>query len=184
MIQILQVTAGNIEQQKQFRAVLEQHEPLYPSILSWYDEKVLPMLKTGGRVAFLGYEDDRPVATAVAKVNNSRVKLCHLFTDKLRNGIGTSLMYKIFRFATQSGAKEVYFTIPENVWEESSKEFFTNLGFSVPQASSKNYRLGSEELYCYRKLKPWRQTYDTSKFSHLLSGGNLTSKREVDKNNG
>src|ERR1700724_439489 len=56
---------------------LAVQEETYPDINNWFKKKVLPGLKQESRTAFIGYENERPIITAIVK-RGVRTKFCHL----------------------------------------------------------------------------------------------------------
>ena len=54
---------------------------MYPSIDKWFNNKVLPGLKTSERVGYIGYLNELPVISSVLK-KGKQAKFCHLKIDK------------------------------------------------------------------------------------------------------
>src|ERR1700690_4444686 len=52
-------------------------QEMYPGIELWFRDKVIPGLKSSERIAYVAYENDKPIASAVLKIGR-RAKLCHL----------------------------------------------------------------------------------------------------------
>ena len=127
-------------------SILEKQRS-YPEIDSWLENRVIPRLGRSDRIAYLAILDGKPVGAAIFKVS-SRIKLCHLNVSNLarRRGIGEVFLGLL---VLQLGAKskEIYFTVPESVWEEEA-EFFLKFGFMCYGQATRQYRLFDRELYC------------------------------------
>ena len=65
------------DDQQTLQSLLLESEPMYPGIGRWYDEKVVSGMKTGERIAYVAFEDERPIASAVLKLGQ-HAKFCHL----------------------------------------------------------------------------------------------------------
>ena len=59
------------------RSFVVASEDMYPAIERWFKEKVVPGLRTTERLAFVAFEADRPIASAILKFGE-RSKFCHL----------------------------------------------------------------------------------------------------------
>lgn len=129
------------------RERLVAHEHYYPSIGRWTSQKVIPDLKTGRRVGYLGFRGETPVLAAVLK-QGARTKFCHL---SIENGFQGNklghLMFSLMAAEVQHSAAEVHFTLPESLWERE-KGFFQSFGFESAVVASTQYRLFDEELSC------------------------------------
>ena len=134
---------------KVLRSLLLESENMYPSIERWYIEKVVPGLKTCERVAYLAYEGEIPVASAVLKLGE-HAKFCHVrihqaFRDlRLGQMIFTQMA---FHARHQASIQDIHFTLPESLWLEKGK-FFASFGFNAASKATRQYRQGEEELYC------------------------------------
>jgi len=126
---------------------LRDHEHYYPAIKRWVSEKVVPDLKTGRRVGFVGFDADKPVLVAVLK-HGSKSKFCHLSIESgfQGNRLG-HLMFSLMAAEVRHAAAEVHFTLPEGLWERE-KGFFQTFGFESVEVASSQYRLFEEELRC------------------------------------
>jgi predicted transcriptional regulator len=125
--------------------LLATNEEMYPNIQRWFREKVIPGLRDGSRVAYVGFEGDRPMLTAVIKIGE-RAKFCHLkiaadFQD-LHLG---EVFFAIMALEVRHTAKEIHFTLPEGLWEKQ-RGFFTSFGFRDVVPARTQYRLFEEEL--------------------------------------
>jgi len=150
-------------------AMLSESEPMYPGIAKWCKEKVIPGLKTHERIGYLAFEGEKPVASAVLKLG-AQSKFCHVriqenFQDlNLGRMIFTQMALQVRH---QKGVKEIHFTLPEGLWEEK-RGFFASFGFGNAVKSSRQYRVGQEELYC---SAPIATVWEHAKQNlHLLEG--------------
>jgi predicted transcriptional regulator len=126
---------------------LRDHEHYYPSIKQWVSAKVVPDLKTGRRVGFVGLDGDKPVLAAVLK-HGPRSKFCHLSIESSFQGSKLGhLMFSLMAAEVRHAAEEIHFTLPEGLWERE-KGFFQVFGFASAEAASSQYRLFEEELRC------------------------------------
>src|SRR5579864_105284 len=60
-----------------FKELIVSNEAMYSNIKSWLETKVLPGLKSAERNAYVAFEDEKPIASAVMK-RGERAKFCHL----------------------------------------------------------------------------------------------------------
>jgi predicted transcriptional regulator len=134
-----------------FTSLVLESEPMYPGIASWLRGKVLPQLGMGGdraaeRIAFVGFEGDEPVVSAVLKRGRS-AKFCHL---RIRDDFQDRHLGEIF-FALMAlearRCSEIRFTLPESLWASRSG-FFEGFGFSTVDLAPTQYRHGHDELRC------------------------------------
>lgn len=129
------------------RDSLFSHEAYYPGIRHWFIDKVVPDLKTGRRSAFVGYDHETPILTAVLK-RGTRAKFCHLSIDpRFQNKKLGHLMFCLMAAEVRNEADEIHFTLPEGLWARENG-FFTSLGFANVGVASSQYRLFEEELRC------------------------------------
>lgn len=134
---------------KILRNMLLENEAMYPGIDQWYSEKVLPGLKTSERIAYLAFENERPIASAVLKLGE-HAKFCHV---RIHEGfrdldLGQMIFTQMaFQARHQKGVKDIHFTLPESLWQEKT-EFFKSFGFTDAIRASRQYRNGEEELSC------------------------------------
>lgn len=134
---------------KVLRGLLLENEDMYPGIDRWYTEKVLPGLKTSERAGYLAFEGERPVASAVLKLGK-HAKFCHVrIHEGFRNReLGQMIFTQLaFQARNEKGVKDIHFTLPEHVWNESA-EFFKSFGFEDAIRASRQYRNGEEEFFC------------------------------------
>ena len=132
---------------KNFVQLVKANEAMYPGIKKWLSSKVIPGLKSSERVAYIGYEGETPVVSAVVK-RGQRAKLCHLrIHEDFRDlDLGQVFFCQMINAIRQS-AKEVHFTLPESLWLEK-REFFNSFGFMDATKSKRQYRAGEAELSC------------------------------------
>lgn len=122
-------------------------EPMYPGIEKWFGEKVVPGLRRSERVAFVGFEGDKPIASAVLK-RGTTSKFCHLRIQEDFQDIDLGQMFFTqMTLEARHLANEIHFTLPESLWQKK-KEFFESFGFSTPSISKRQYRTGEAELHC------------------------------------
>jgi predicted transcriptional regulator len=120
---------------------------MYPAMEHWYKEKVLPGIRQSQRVAFIGYLDEQPVASAVVK-KDTDAKFCHLRIDEsLRDVHLGEVFFSLMALEIRDLAKNVHFTLPKSVWE-SKGLFFSSFGFSSAEVAETQYRLFDQELQC------------------------------------
>lgn len=127
--------------------LIRRNESMYPAIERWFSEKVVPGLKTGQRVAWVAFEAERPIASAVLKLGR-RAKFCHLRIDKDFQDMDLGQMF-FSQMAAEArhDAKEIHFTLPESLWS-GKYEFFNSFGFSQVIKSVRQYRRTETELSC------------------------------------
>ena len=130
-----------------FRSLLLANEGMYPSIAKWYSNKVAPGIRHGERVGFVGYFDGRPTVTAVVKKGNI-AKFCHLrIIDELQNAHLGELFFLIMALEIRDFAKNIYFTLPEQLWTQKLS-FFRSFSFHRAEVSETQYRLFDREFQC------------------------------------
>ena len=129
------------------RASIFENQQSYPKIDTWLENRVIPQLCRPDRIAYLATLDGRPVGAAIFKVSN-RIKLCHLNVSTLarRRGIG-EVFFGLLVLQLSAKSREIYFTVPESVWEEQAK-FFEKYGFMYYGQATRQYRLFDREFYC------------------------------------
>jgi predicted transcriptional regulator len=150
-------------------SMLVANEPMYPGIAQWYKEKVMPGLRTRERIAYLAFEGEKPVASAVLKLGN-HTKFCHVrIQEGFRDlSLGRMIFTQLaFHARHQAGVTDIHFTLPESLWVEKSG-FFSSFGFENVKKVSRQYRNGEEELYCSAPLSTvWKHARLNL---HLLEG--------------
>lgn len=158
-----------------FKSLVLENEEMYPGINNWLNDKVLPGLKSKERIAFVGYQDEIPVVSAVVKRSNHS-KFCHLkIGENFQNMYLGEIFFALMALEIRHCAKEIHFTLPESLWE-SKKEFFKSFGFNEFAKAGTQYRLFDAELRCsalfsevwkavLRKLPKLMNHYSISEYS-------------------
>lgn len=127
--------------------LIETSEDMYPNIRRWIRDKVVPGLRSSERVAWVAYENERPVATAVLK-RGARTKFCHVRVESGFQDLDLGqLFFTQMTLETRHLAREIHFTLPESLWESKMK-FFESFGFAQAAKSERQYRNGETELAC------------------------------------
>lgn len=145
---------------KVLKDVIGQSEPMYPGILTWFRNKVVPGLKSGSRTAFIGYENERPIVTAVLK-RGTHTKFCHLrIAQDFRDLHLGEAFFALMAVESRSRATEIHFTLPESLWAER-KGFFQSFGFCEAKQAAAQYRIFDQELSCSAPFDTvWRNVLD------------------------
>ncbi len=129
------------------RNLIVANEEMYPNIAKWFDSKVVPGIKSSSRVAYVAYEGNDPIASAVLKIGDQS-KFCHLrIKEDLQDLSLGEIFFTQMTQEVRRYAKEVHFTLPESLWAKK-KSFFANFGFGTAQKAKRQYRKGDEELIC------------------------------------
>jgi predicted transcriptional regulator len=133
------------------RHLITENQPMYPNIDRWFDQKVLPGLKSNERIAWVAYEGDSAIASAVLKLGR-KSKFCHLRIQQDFQDLNLGRMFfSQMTFEARHLAKHIHFTLPESLWCSKSS-FFESFGFRHTEKSSKQYRQGDTELVCSAPL--------------------------------
>jgi predicted transcriptional regulator len=129
------------------KELVNSSESMYPAILEWFKQKVVPGLKSGERLGWVAYESDRAIASAVLKLSK-RAKFCHvrIHEDFQDRALG-QMFFSQMALDARHHAKEIHFTLPESLWSVK-QEFFGSFGFKNPLKSRRQYRNGDVELSC------------------------------------
>jgi predicted transcriptional regulator len=164
---------------KTLQRMLLANEEMYPGIRHWYMDKVIPGLKNSERVAYIAYEDETPIASAVLK-RGGHAKFCHLrIHENFRDLDLGQMFFSQMTLEVRHIAKEIHFTLPEGLWSEKA-EFFKSFGFSEAIKASHQYRQGQAELACSAPVSlVWSKVVE--KLPHLANkfspgGCSLASK--------
>lgn len=130
-----------------FKNLILSNESKYPNIDIWLKEKVIPGIKTSNRSAYIGYINDKPIASAVVK-REQNAKICHLkIGEELQDyGLG-DIFFSLMIFDVIKIAKNIHFTLPEELWQKEN-QFFKSFGFNNVVKSKIQYRNGEDELLC------------------------------------
>jgi predicted transcriptional regulator len=135
---------------------LAMHGDMYPNIKRWFRDKVLPGLRDGSRVGYVGFDGEEPVLTAVVK-RGERAKFCHLWIEpNLRAAHLGEVFFTVMALEVRNTAKEIHFTLPESLWCER-RDFFAGFGFHEVVRARTQYRLFNDELRTSASfLSVWR----------------------------
>lgn len=158
-----------------FTQSILKHEDMYPGISAWLRNKVLPGIQNNTRIAYLGFYNDTPVVTAVAKVGQS-TKFCHLHLDKeIQDKNLGEIFFSLMVLDVRHIADGIHFTLPEGLWERE-KDFFNSFGFANAFRSPMQYRKGEDELMC-------RSTFDQVWAATLEKIPKLIDLHSLDQDN-
>ncbi|MEN6576796.1 MAG: hypothetical protein ABFD90_10665 [Phycisphaerales bacterium] len=142
-----QDACGLSDHLRDFSHLVLQNEPMYPGIDKWLKDKVIPGIKDSRRVAYVGYLDEIPAASAVVKCGES-AKFCHLrIREDLQDRHLGEAFFSLMGLEARGLAREIHFTLPESVWGKE-KRFFTSFGFDRVVNAGHQYRLFEDELRC------------------------------------
>jgi len=123
------------------------NEEVYPGINKWLRNKVIPGLKSGERVAFVGYLHEEPAISAVVK-RGGNAKFCHLkINTEIQDIHLGELFLALMALEVKRFAREVHFTLPESLWVQEM-DFFRSFGFEEATKAFVQYRKGEVELRC------------------------------------
>jgi predicted transcriptional regulator len=127
--------------------LVKESENYYPGIDKWFDKKVVPGLKGSDRRAYVLYENEKPVGSAVLRLGKD-TKICsvRLKEEIQGQGIG-NLLFCLLAIEMRHSASIVHFTAPESLWIQKNN-FFKNLGFEFHGIASQQYRLFEQEFSC------------------------------------
>jgi predicted transcriptional regulator len=119
----------------------------YPGADQWLDRKVLPGVGSAERVAFMCYEREEAVASAILK-RGDHSKFCHV---SVRGGFRDfhlgDVFFAVLALEARQLAKEIHFTLPEGLWEARG-DFFSSFGFTSAVPVVRQYRATERELRC------------------------------------
>lgn len=164
--------AGCSDHFTSLRELLLTNEVAYPSIDKWMKQKVVPGLVSGERIAFVGYENEKPVASAVVK-RGKATKFCHLkVADDFQDLNLGEVFFALMAIEARVYAKEVHFTLPESLWQRRN-QFFHSFGFLDARPAQIQYRLFERELKC---SAPFAEVWSAAqlkfaKLSQIFGGG-------------
>jgi predicted transcriptional regulator len=131
----------------EFEELILRNVEMYPAIGKWYREKVLPGIRHSERVAFVGYLDEKPAVSALVK-KGAAAKFCHLrISDDLQSTHLGEVFFSLMALEIRDLAKNVFFTLPESLWNDKG-QFFQSFGFSSAEVAENQYRLFDRELEC------------------------------------
>jgi predicted transcriptional regulator len=133
------------------RGLIVENQPMYPNIDRWFDRKVIPGLRSSERIAWVAYEGENAIASAILKLGR-KSKFCHLRIHQNFHDLDLGRMFfSQMTFEARHLAKEIHFTLPESLWYEKTK-FFESFGFVRAEKSPRQYRHGESELVCSAPL--------------------------------
>lgn len=133
------------------RQLLIANEGMYPEIERWYLNKVIPGLRSSERVAYVAFENESPIASAILK-RGEHAKFCHLrIHEGFRDLDLGQMFFTQMTLEARGRAKEIHFTLPEGLWSEKA-EFFQSFGFMEAVKAPLQYRRGEAELSCRAPL--------------------------------
>jgi len=129
------------------RKLIISHQIKYPNIDEWFDDKVIHGIKSGNRIAYVGFMNDKPILSAVLKLDEN-AKFCHVsITESAQNCNIGEIVFSMMTLDAHRKAKRIHFTLPESLWSEK-KSFFESFGFRNPIVSERQYRMNDKELCC------------------------------------
>jgi predicted transcriptional regulator len=136
--------------------LLSSNEEMYPNIKRWFHDKVIQGLRDGSRVAYIGFEGEFPVLTAVVK-RGQNAKFCHLkIASEFRDIHLGEVFFTVMALEVRNTAKDIHFTLPESLWQQR-REFFSGFGFQDAIRARKQYRMFNDELQTSAPfLSVWR----------------------------
>jgi predicted transcriptional regulator len=138
---------GESDHLRTFSKLVLESSPMYPGIRDWLGEKVIPGLGSNERVAYIGFEGERPIVSAVLR-RGQNAKFCHLRIQEDFQDIHLGqIFFTQMAFEIRRSAKEVHFTLPESLWS-AKREFFTSFGFENVAKATRQYRPGDTEMIC------------------------------------
>src|ERR1041385_7647830 len=130
--------------------LMRKHQQNYPNIEKWFKAKVLPGIKTGERGVYLGFNNDKPIASAIVK-KGEHAKFCHLhIEEELQNQNLGNVFFMLMSLHVKRFEKilDVHFSLPESLWE-TKQEFFKSFGFENAEKYHTQYRTFEEELISF-----------------------------------
>jgi hypothetical protein len=121
----------NSDRLKTLMKLVGASENMYPGIYRWLREKFVPGLISSERAAWVAYEGEEPIATAILKVGKE-AKFCHLRIKRDYQDMDLGqLFFTQMTLETRHIAKEIHFTLPESLWQTRAS-FFQSFGFMQP----------------------------------------------------
>lgn len=143
---IREVTPADHDRVREF---LLESSDLYPDIDRWCDEKVIPDLQSGARVAFVLDAHAALPGLAIAK-RGRRAKLCSIRVreDAREQGWGTELLAHVARTLRDEGTEEIHVTVSEAL-NPRHRSFFERVGFLLCGCLGDKYVQGVDE-FVYR----------------------------------
>jgi len=129
-----------------YRAIplLRSLNALYPDLLYWYTNTVMPGLVLGNDVLLLAKEGDRTVGLALGKRTASERKLrcVRVLPDAQNRGVGLRLVERMF---DQLETETPHCTVAEEMLGLYSRPFVNRYGFRLNAVEKGLYRPGKLE---------------------------------------
>jgi hypothetical protein len=98
--------------------LLSSNEEMYPNIKRWFRDKVVRGLRDGSRVAYIGFEGEVPILTAVVK-RGENAKFCHLkIASEFQDIHLGEVFFTAMALEVRNTAKEIQFTLPKSIWQQ------------------------------------------------------------------
>jgi predicted transcriptional regulator len=137
---------------KVLRTLITANQTMYPDINRWFSTKVVPGLESSERIAYVAYEGEIAIASAVLKLGE-RAKFCHLrIREDFQDQDLGQMFFTLMTLEIRHRSKEVHFTLPESLWRKKCG-FFKSFGFTTARKASRQYRQGDSELICSAPLQ-------------------------------
>jgi len=138
---------GDSDHWRVFRELVLQNERMYPGIGKWVDRRVGPELSGWKRIAYIGYDGENPVVSAVVHRDRD-AKFCHLrIGERLHDHHLGEVFFALMALEVRGLADRVHFTLPEGLWE-AKRAFFRSFAFARADKTEKQYRLFEDEFRC------------------------------------
>lgn len=142
-----QDVVGASDTYRDLRDLITRSGDMYPGIDAWFHEKMCVGVRSGRRVAIVGYHNEVPMASAVVK-KGADAKFCHLrIRDDVHGRHLGELLFALMANEVRGTAHTVHFTLPEGLWDAKAG-FFSSFGFSEVGPCDQQYRLFDRELRC------------------------------------
>ena len=130
------------------RSFLSESAERYPTILKWWQKRVVPGLHAGERLCHVAFLGDQLAGLSIGKRRkNGSAKLCSLRVREAcrGEGIGEALLRSTLRDLRSHGCCAVHFTVSEPVLNECG-HLFQRYGFSMNSWATGRYTDGIDEL--------------------------------------
>jgi len=132
--------------------LIRKHQVNYPNIEKWFRTKVIHGIKTNERAVYIGFNNNKPIASAVVKKGDN-AKFCHLhIEEELRHQNIGDIFFLLMSIFIRRYATDVHFSLPESLWE-NKKRFFKSYGFENVKKYQTQYRSFDEELTASTNFK-------------------------------
>ncbi|MBN2532307.1 MAG: ASCH domain-containing protein [Spirochaetales bacterium] len=138
---------GQSDHFNNLKELIALNQDMYPNIEKWFFNKVIPGIITTQRIGYVAYENEEPIASCILK-KGDRSKFCHLRIHEDFQDLDLGqVFFTQMTLAIRDFAKEIHFTLPENLWYKQ-KGFFESFGFTKAIIAPNQYRHGITELMC------------------------------------